>query len=87
MKKTLKISFLSCSALALIACGGSLDSINSKVAEDAVKQYEMVKKTGTPAEIYVHASMVTAAYLQAKDDANYKKWHEIQLKAAKKAGM
>ena len=63
-----------------------MDAINSQVAEDAVRQYEIAKK-GDAMDAYTQASFVWAAYLQAKDQENYKKWKEIEKKEAKAAGI
>jgi uncharacterized membrane protein YdfJ with MMPL/SSD domain len=65
----------------------NMAEIENKVALDAVKQYEIAKTGGDKMEIYAHASMVVAAYLQAKDEVNYKKWKEIERADAKAAGM
>jgi hypothetical protein len=64
-----------------------VDHINNQVAEDAVKQYEIAERGGNAADTYVHAGIVAAAYLQAKDEANYQKWKQIESAAARKAGM
>ena len=52
--------------------------LESDVAADAVKQYEIVKRSGSAMDAYVHAGIVAAAYLQAKDEANYQKWQAIE---------
>ncbi|HOM84014.1 MAG TPA: hypothetical protein PLZ94_19750 [Armatimonadota bacterium] len=61
--------------------------IEQQVAADAVKQYEIAKRSGTPMDAYVHAGLVAAAYLQAKDEANYQKWKQIEKQEAVRAGM
>ncbi len=66
---------------------GEMNKIENQVAEDAVKQYEIAKRQGDPMMIYTEASMVCAAYLQAKDEVNYNKWKVIEKNAAKAAGM
>ena len=38
-------------------------------------------------QTYVQASLVAAAYLQAKDEVNYNKWKAIEKAEAKNAGM
>jgi hypothetical protein len=38
-------------------------------------------------EVCVHAQMVVAAYLQAKDEENYKKWEAIAYDECKAAGL
>lgn len=92
MKKTL---LLIGSVVLLFSCAGSVEEqaksdiqdIENQVAEDAVKQYEIAKRSGDKVEIYTHASLVAASYLQAKDEENYKKWKEIERQAAKAAGI
>ena len=38
-------------------------------------------------DAYVAAGMVSAAFLQAKDEENYKKWKAIEKDEAKRAGV
>jgi hypothetical protein len=64
-----------------------MQQIERRVAADAVKQYEIAKRNGNPIDAYVHAGMVAAAYLQAKDEENYKKWKAIESAEARRAGM
>ena len=64
-----------------------LQKIENQVAADAVKQYEIAKRNGSAMDAYVQASMVTAAYLQANDEENYKKWKKIEKEEGKKVGL
>ncbi len=64
-----------------------MSKIEYQVANDAVRQYELAKKHGDPIDVYVHAGLVAAAYLQAEDEENYKKWKNIERQEAKNAGM
>lgn len=64
-----------------------MQKIENQVALDAEQQYEIAKKGGDQMQTYVQASMVAAAYLQAKDEANYNKWKTIEKEEAKRAGM
>lgn len=41
-------------------------------ATDAVTQYEIAKRQGDKMQICVQAGFVTAAFLQAKDEKNYR---------------
>ncbi len=61
--------------------------IEQQVAEDAVKQYDIAKRSGSAMDAYVHASLVAAAYLQAKDEPNFQKWKKIETEEARRAGM
>jgi hypothetical protein len=64
-----------------------MNNIENQVALDAEKQYDIAKRSGNAIDTYVHAGLVAAAYLQAKDEANYSKWKEIEKHDAKAAGM
>lgn len=64
-----------------------LDNISSSVARDAEKQYEIAVKNGEHMDAYLQAGLVAAAYLQAKDEGNYKKWKKIEKEAGKKVGI
>ena len=64
-----------------------MQDVKNQVAQDAIEQYEIAKRNGTKTDIYVNASMVSAAFLQAKDEPNYAKWKAIEKQAAKDAGM
>lgn len=65
----------------------NMADINSQVAADSVKQYEISKRNGNLVETCVQAGMVVAAYLQAKDEAQHKSWQQVQAADCKKAGM
>jgi hypothetical protein len=72
---------------AVVGGGGSLDGIKAKVASDAVEKYGIAKRNGSPVDICVQAGMVTAAFLQAKDEPNYAKWKATQGADCKRAGV
>jgi len=61
--------------------------IHRKVAADAVAQYNMTKRNGTAIDVCVHAGLVSAAYLQAKDETNYKASKAIESADCKAAGL
>lgn len=61
--------------------------VEKHVAADVLKQYEISKKNGNTIETCVHAGIVAAAYLQAKDEANHKVWLQTQAADCKKAGV
>ena len=97
MKKALKIIGGIILALVLLGYffGGGLEEqaakdlqkIENQVAADAVKQYEIAKRSGSDMDAYVQAGMAAAAFLQANDEENYKKWKEIEAKEAKNVGL
>lgn len=75
--------------------GGGLDAqvnvemgkIEAKVAKDAEAQYYIAKNNGSAMDAYIQASLVSAAYLQANDERNYKKWKSIENEEKKRAGL
>lgn len=75
--------------VALSTCSGdnNLENIEKQVATDSVDQYNIAKKQGDPMMVCVQAGFVSAAYLQAKDDANYNKWKDIEKADCSKAGL
>jgi DNA-directed RNA polymerase subunit M/transcription elongation factor TFIIS len=64
-----------------------MDEVYSQVSSDAEQQYYIAKRNGSKMDAYVHAGFVAAAYLQANDEANYKKWKEIERQDGIRAGM
>ena len=64
-----------------------MDKIENQVASDSEKQYEIAKRNGSDMDAYVQAGLVCAAYLQANDEFNYKKWKAIENQLAKKIGL
>lgn len=64
-----------------------MDDINQKVASDAVRQFEIAKRNGTPTDVCVQAMGVSAAYLQAKDESNYASWKATETQACRAIGM
>lgn len=64
----------------------SMDPIYKKVCSDAVEQYNIAKRNGTPIDVCAHAGMVAAAFLQAKDEANYAQWKKTETTDCTKAG-
>lgn len=65
----------------------NLEEIRIKVAADAVERYEIAKRNGTPIDACVQAGIVTAAYLQAKDEANYRMWKVTEDAECAYAGL
>lgn len=64
-----------------------LDGIHRQVADDAIAQYEIAKRQGDPIQICVQAGMVAAAWLQAKDEAQYREWKDVEARDCAAAGM
>lgn len=61
--------------------------IENQVATDAVNQYNIAKKQGDPIQICVQAGFVSAAFLQAEDEANYQLWKRTESEDCKRAGI
>ena len=61
----------------------NLNQINQKVALDAVQQFDIAQKTASNPELCAQAGLVEAAFLQAKDAANYQKWQSIKKQHCK----
>ena len=66
----------------------SLDvKIKARVIFDAIQQYEFVKRNGDPVDICLHAGIVTAGWLDAKHEDEYRRWKAIEKADCKVAGM
>jgi hypothetical protein len=61
--------------------------IHDQVVKDSMVQYNMVKRQGGPIDRCVHAGLVAAAYLQAKDESNYATWKTVERTDCEAAGM
>lgn len=61
--------------------------IYAKVVGDAEDQYGIAKRQGDPIAVCVQAMSVAAANLQAKDEAAYRKWKNIEASDCERAGM
>lgn|SRR5690606_2473892 len=64
-----------------------MSDITSQVAQDAVNQYNIAKQQGDPIQICVQAGFVSAAYLQAQDQANYNRWKSTEAADCERAGI
>ena len=88
MRNILVSAFL---VFGLVGCDAAtdmqMDNINSKVADDMVAQYDIAKKQGDAMQTCVQAGMVSAAYLQAKDEAKYNEWKAMEKADCKVAGI
>ncbi len=74
--------------------GGGLDwqvekefqRIQQQVAKDFEKQYFIAKRNGSAIDAYTQAMLVATSYLQANDEANYRKWKNIAQQEGKREG-
>lgn len=55
-------------------------NIDQEIAKETIAEYEIAKKQGDKMQICIQAGMVATAFLQAKDEANYGKWKDIEKK-------
>jgi hypothetical protein len=65
----------------------NLNDIHQQVATDAVTQYNIAKRSGTPMDACVHAGIVAAGYLQAKNEAAYQQWKALEKADCRIAGL
>jgi hypothetical protein len=77
MKKLLLIAI----AICLTSCQKvqeiQLQNIYSQTTQQQLKQWDIVNRSGTDAEKWVHAGIVAACYLQEGNETKYKEWSEI----------
>jgi uncharacterized lipoprotein NlpE involved in copper resistance len=64
-----------------------MDDINSKVVSDVIEQYQITVSSGTAIDRCVHAGLVAAAQLQAKDQAKYSQWKATESADCAAAGI
>lgn len=63
------------------------DFIETMVAKDTQRQYNMAVRNGDAMQAYIQAGICAAAYMQANDERNYRKWKDIENSWAKKIGL
>ena len=54
-----------------------LTAASAQTAEDAIAQYEMVKRTGDQAQSLAMASWVSQIYLMNKNESEYVRWKAV----------
>lgn len=55
-----------------------INETKNQVAQEAIKQYNIVKRNGSGIEASLHAGFVAEAFLQVGDKENYAKWTKIK---------
>ena len=65
----------------------NMQDIHDQVASDAVQQYEIARRNGTAIDVCVRAGLVSAAYLQAKNESSYQHWKQIEKDTCTAAGI
>jgi len=63
-----------------------MQGIENKVAADAVEQYRIAERQGDKMQICVQAGLAAAAFLQAKDESNYRIWKDTEKQQCDAAG-
>ena len=64
-----------------------ITGIYDQVAADAVVQYHIAKRQGDPMQICVQAGFVTAGYLQAENEDQFRRWKDIEMTDCRRAGI
>ena len=64
-----------------------MNEVHAKVVSDAVEQYEIVQRKGDAMSKCLQAGMVAAAQLQAKNEAEYGRWKDVESVDCKAAGV
>jgi hypothetical protein len=52
--------------------------VHNQVASNFIDTYEIAKRNGDASQACVHAGIVAAAFLQAKDEQKYREWREVE---------
>jgi hypothetical protein len=65
--------------------GELMRNISQQRASELEQQYVLARKHGTPMDAYHAAMQCAMAYLDLKDEANYKKWKQIENAEARRA--
>ncbi|EGW22135.1 hypothetical protein [Methylobacter tundripaludum] len=78
------------SCLYLISGYSQADALQDtyyKAISDSLERYEIVKRSGTPMDICVQATVITSSYLNAKDEPNFIQWKKIKKDDCSRAGV
>lgn len=65
----------------------SLSQLNDKVAADFSAQYDIARRSGSAADRCVAAGIAGASYLQAKNEAAYRRWKAVERADCAAAGV
>ena len=79
----MSLLLLSCSALFIAGCG----LVEDMVASDLEEKYNLASKSGDKIGLCVHAGMVSAGYLQAKNESKYLEWKDVEKRDCAAAGI
>ncbi|TSE08549.1 MULTISPECIES: hypothetical protein [Aquimarina] len=62
-----------------------INETKNQVVQDAIEQYNIIKRNGSDLEISMHAGFVADAFLKVGDKENYSKWKKIENQKEQKA--
>lgn len=65
--------------------GGLTSQVENEMVKQALAEYQIAWRSGDRVQSCVHAGIVAAAYLQAKDEANYNQWLSTEKKECRAA--
>jgi hypothetical protein len=78
MKELLLLAMIICTLL--MSCQKAQEmqmrNIYTETTNQQLKQWEIVSRSGSDAEKYVHANIIAGCYLQAGNEAGYKEWKD-----------
>lgn len=64
-----------------------MNTIYDQVVQDSIDQYNITKSAANHMDMCVHAGMVKAAMLQAKNNTGYNEWDTIEKEDCDRAGV
>jgi hypothetical protein len=65
----------------------AVDPEGIQLAADAVRQYEIIKRSGSAIDACAQAGLVSAAFLQAQDQTSYTFWKYREKVDCQEAGV
>jgi len=66
---------------------GLTSHVEDQMVQQALAEYQIAWRSNDRVQTCVHAGIVAAAYLHAKDEANYNQWLSTEKKECKVAGV
>lgn len=70
-----------------ISGGNGINDIYIQVVNDSIDQYRITKQSGSAVDICVHAGLVGASFLQAKNNTCYAEWKGRENNDCANAGI
>lgn len=65
----------------------AIEDIETQVAKDAEQQFRISERNGSAIDRCVQAGFVSAAWLQANNEAKYQEWKQVEYKECNRAGV